>query len=423
MIDAAFSPDGRRSPPRARTASRASGTRAPALAGEIRADRALGRCASARPAADWRCPARTASCGSSMSAAIVVAEIRGHAGRRLRRRLPGGRLVVSVGEDGTLRTWCRPRRRAPGRRAAGADGSASARTNARRAGTDGAVRVFDLATGASTSCRATVTGPRRATPPTASSSRARRTTRRCACGTSRAGRRLVPRGRAEDRRRGRSRRRAGGHRPTGGPDARKRRRQPAHPLRGHRARSTTHAFSPDGKHLMTASEDKTVRLSATADGSLERVLRGHDKTVINVAFSRDGQRIATTDTDGAVRIWSPSGPAARRALRPRGPVNSAEFDRAATARDNRQSTARSASGAPPAGSRWPSSTATRRRPQRPLQLGRQARAERGRRGRGPVDACEVCGSFDDALAVARSRLERRLSAADRERQRLLSGTG
>jgi WD40 repeat protein len=68
------------------------------------------------------------------------------------------------------------------------------------------------------------------------------------------------------------------------------------------------AFSPDGQFLATASDDKTARIVAVADGrEHDRITHGarvtHDDTVNAVAFSPDGQSLATA-SDNTARLWS-----------------------------------------------------------------------------------------------------------------------
>src|SRR5262249_7048421 len=64
------------------------------------------------------------------------------------------------------------------------------------------------------------------------------------------------------------------------------------------------AFSPDGKTLATASEDKFVRLWDVAGGKELRRFAGHQSAVLAVAFSRDGKNLASGGADASVRLWN-----------------------------------------------------------------------------------------------------------------------
>ncbi len=57
---------------------------------------------------------------------------------------------------------------------------------------------------------------------------------------------------------------------------------------GHGGSVTSVAFSPDGRSVLTGSDDKTARLWETATGRQIRPLRGHTGWVAAVAFSPDG---------------------------------------------------------------------------------------------------------------------------------------
>ena len=65
------------------------------------------------------------------------------------------------------------------------------------------------------------------------------------------------------------------------------------------------AFSPDGRLLASAGEDKTVRLWDPAAGQETHTLTGHTDLVFSVAFSRGGRLLADAGGDMIVRLWDP----------------------------------------------------------------------------------------------------------------------
>jgi len=85
------------------------------------------------------------------------------------------------------------------------------------------------------------------------------------------------------------------------------------PFRGHAGNVNALAFSPDGQWIASGSDDETLRLWDVATGSpIGQPLRGHSFVVVSVAFHPDGQSVVSGGADRTVRIWPVGARAARR---------------------------------------------------------------------------------------------------------------
>ena len=73
---------------------------------------------------------------------------------------------------------------------------------------------------------------------------------------------------------------------------------------GHGANISALAFTPNGKFLVTASEDSTLKLWNPETGAEIRTLRGHSNIVTALAISADSALIASASLDHTLRVWN-----------------------------------------------------------------------------------------------------------------------
>src|SRR5207253_113402 len=77
-------------------------------------------------------------------------------------------------------------------------------------------------------------------------------------------------------------------------------------LRGHTETVYAVAYSPDGRYVVTASFDKTLKLWDAATGAEIKTFggqAGHQNLVLAATFSPDGRLIASGASDNTAKIW------------------------------------------------------------------------------------------------------------------------
>ncbi len=75
-------------------------------------------------------------------------------------------------------------------------------------------------------------------------------------------------------------------------------------LDGHSNQIEDLEFSADGKWLLSASDDHTVRVWRTGTWQEIAVLESHGGMDVRATFHPDGTRLASVSSDGLVRLWS-----------------------------------------------------------------------------------------------------------------------
>jgi hypothetical protein len=79
------------------------------------------------------------------------------------------------------------------------------------------------------------------------------------------------------------------------------------PLVGHKWGIRAVTFSPDGRTLATAGEDKSIRLWEIAAGKELQRLLGHASGVISLSFTPNGRLLVSGSEDDTALIWDVTG--------------------------------------------------------------------------------------------------------------------
>ena len=60
---------------------------------------------------------------------------------------------------------------------------------------------------------------------------------------------------------------------------------------------------PDGRRVVSASDDRTLKVWDVATGKCVATLEGHSGGVRSVAMFPDGRRVVSGSTDNALKFW------------------------------------------------------------------------------------------------------------------------
>jgi WD40 repeat protein len=74
-------------------------------------------------------------------------------------------------------------------------------------------------------------------------------------------------------------------------------------LTGHSSSVYAIAFSVDGKYLISGSSDDTLKVWDWQTGEKVRTLTGHNKSVLAIAFSADGKYLISGSSDDTLKVW------------------------------------------------------------------------------------------------------------------------
>jgi WD40 repeat protein len=74
-------------------------------------------------------------------------------------------------------------------------------------------------------------------------------------------------------------------------------------IEAHEEEVNTIAYSPDGRHLASGSDDYTIKVWNIADNSCAARLQGRTGEIWSVCFSLNGKILASGSSDGSVRLW------------------------------------------------------------------------------------------------------------------------
>lgn len=79
------------------------------------------------------------------------------------------------------------------------------------------------------------------------------------------------------------------------------------PTKGHTGWATYTLFSPDGKYIVSGSDNGVIRLWKFETDNLDvalRLFKRHTASIASISFSPDGKHIASGSWDHSIRLWN-----------------------------------------------------------------------------------------------------------------------
>ena len=80
-------------------------------------------------------------------------------------------------------------------------------------------------------------------------------------------------------------------------------KNPAKQMTGHQQPVNHVQFSPDGRYIVSASFDKSIKLWDGYTGDFMCTFRGHVNSVYQVAWSPDNRYLVSASKDSTLKVW------------------------------------------------------------------------------------------------------------------------
>ncbi|MGB3642386.1 MAG: hypothetical protein WBA39_33105, partial [Rivularia sp. (in: cyanobacteria)] len=77
-----------------------------------------------------------------------------------------------------------------------------------------------------------------------------------------------------------------------------------HTFQGHSSSVNAVAIAPDGKRVISASVDQTLKRWNLETGEIEHTFQGHSDSVNAVAIAPDGKRAISASDDQTLKLWN-----------------------------------------------------------------------------------------------------------------------